>query len=439
MRALHRACPAAVLCLAIATGASAQSAAPSNDDCLACHGDPSAARADGRPVAVEATAFAASTHGAFACVDCHADLATLAELPHAETLAKVDCASCHDAAVSAYNAGVHAQARRGNGGSGAARCVDCHGTHDIRASGDPASRTYRLNLAATCGRCHGDEAMIRKEHMKGGNVLAAFEDGIHGRALRDSGLIVAPSCSDCHGSHDVRPTADPASAVHRTKAAVTCGRCHEGIRTQFQDSIHGQAVAAGHAAAPACQDCHSAHRISRAEDTSWQLGVIAECGTCHAESLATYRDTFHGQVTALGFTRVAKCADCHTAHQILGSDDPRSSVSPAKRLGTCQSCHPDANENFAQYDPHADKHDRARNPALYYASTFMNGLLIGVFGFFGLHTTMWVTRSLRERRRTAPLPTRPAGPMAGDATRAAGEGQPGPKAGTSDDETSGSD
>jgi hypothetical protein len=221
---------------------------------------------------------------------------------------------------------------------------------------------------------------------------------------------------------------------------VTCGKCHEGIRTQFQDSIHGQAVAGGNAGAPACQDCHSAHRISRAEEPSWQLGVIAECGTCHAESLATYRDTFHGQVTALGFTRVAKCADCHTAHQILGSDDPRSSVSPAKRLGTCQRCHPGATGNFAQYDPHADKHDRARNPMLYYASRFMNGLLVGVFGFFGLHTTMWFTRSLRERRRRpAPLPKRPAGPTVGDATRAAGEGQPGPTAETSDDETRGSD
>src|SRR5438045_5355085 len=60
--------------------ASAQAAAPAtptNDDCLTCHGDPGAVRADGRPVVVKPEAFGASVHAAagLACVDCHADLA----------------------------------------------------------------------------------------------------------------------------------------------------------------------------------------------------------------------------------------------------------------------------------------------------------------------------------------------------------------------------
>ena len=69
---------------------------PANDDCLACHGDADAKRANGTPVAVDAPAFAASKHGPMACVDCHADLATLTEFPHPDTLKKVNCASCHD-------------------------------------------------------------------------------------------------------------------------------------------------------------------------------------------------------------------------------------------------------------------------------------------------------------------------------------------------------
>jgi hypothetical protein len=41
--------------------------------------------------------FSVSTHARLACVDCHADLAAVAEFPHPDKLATVNCASCHDA------------------------------------------------------------------------------------------------------------------------------------------------------------------------------------------------------------------------------------------------------------------------------------------------------------------------------------------------------
>jgi hypothetical protein len=66
---------------------------------------------------------------------------------------------------------------------------------------------------------------------------------------------------------------------------------------------------------------------------------------------------------------------------------------------TCQKCHPKANENFALFSPHADPKDKARNPGLYYAAQFMNYLMIGVFAFFGLHTSLWLTRSMIEMDR----------------------------------------
>ncbi len=75
--------------------------------------------------------------GGLACVDCHADLATLAEFPHAEKLKPAQCATCHDKAVAAYDTGVHAQARRAGGNLAAATCADCHGSHDIRPVGGP--------------------------------------------------------------------------------------------------------------------------------------------------------------------------------------------------------------------------------------------------------------------------------------------------------------
>jgi hypothetical protein len=151
-------------------------------------------------------------------------------------------------------------------------------------------------------------------------------------------------------------------------------------------------------AGPVCVDCHSAHQIRRVEGEAWKLEVVRECGSCHVESLRTYRDTFHGKVTALGFTRVARCSDCHSAHMVRRVSDPVSTVSPANRATTCRKCHPAATENFAQYDPHADPDNRARNPWLYHASRFMRWLLVGTFSLFGVHTAVWGVRSLIGER-----------------------------------------
>ncbi len=38
------------------------------------------------------------------------------------------------------------------------------------------------------------------------------------------------------------------------------------------------------------------------------------------------------------------------------------------------------------------------DPILYYTRLFMVWLLIGVFSFFGLHTVLWLLRSLKEVR-----------------------------------------
>jgi hypothetical protein len=393
---------------------------PANETCLLCHDDPAAVSSAGKPIGVPGATFAASVHGAMGmtCVTCHTDLAAVQDFPHAEKLAPVSCATCHDAAVTAFESGIHAAARRQTPGSPAATCVDCHTSHEIRASTDPASRTYPLNLPATCARCHGDPKIIAQGRIAIGNVADLYRDSIHGQAVSRSGLLVAANCTSCHGSHDIRPKMDPLSKVHRSSVPSTCGTCHEGIKTQYASGVHGSTLAAGDSRAPVCSDCHSAHQIQSARTTGWQLDVIRECGTCHVDRIRTYRDTFHGQVTSLGFVRVATCANCHGAHAIYPRSDPRSPISDAQRVQTCQQCHASASASFAQYDPHADKHDRERSPALYYTYTFMKYLLAGTFAFFGLHALLWMPRGFAERRRHAsrPLPPRPpaAGPSASE-------------------------
>lgn len=421
---------------------------PSAEECLACHGDRELTKKGprGRPISlfVNHTAFQGSVHGSLECVQCHTDVT---RVPHPEALNKVQCETCHGVAVSGvharlggkgpacsschgshaigpppevesaickkchapvveeYGKSVHGMALlKGNGE--VALCLNCHGSaHELKRVSDPGSPVYPLNLPRTCGTCHGDPELAKRHGIAVTNAYELYMDSIHGRALAKSGLLVAANCSSCHGFHGIRPKEDPASKVYRTNLPATCGACHAGVLADYSDSVHGKAAMEGKLAAPVCVDCHTAHGISRVETVAWRLEIIRECGTCHGESLRTYRDSFHGQVTALGFTRVARCSDCHGSHKILPASDPRSSVAPSNRVATCQQCHPKANENFAEFSPHADPKDKERNPTLYYAAQFMNYLMIGVFAFFGIHTSLWLTRSMIAMGRGEKSPT----------------------------------
>jgi hypothetical protein len=362
-----------------------QPAPPPNDACQTCHAEPSMARADGRPVVVPPERFAGSIHGALGCVDCHADLAKTADFPHSERLAPVSCGACHDEPAAGLARSIHGMLS----GAAALQCTSCHGpSHDIRPSSDFASRTHKLKIADTCAVCHG--GLTGPGQRRGPAVASMFADSIHAMALERT--TVAPTCTDCHRSHDILRKTDAKSPVHPPNIPSTCGTCHANQQRLFGESVHAAELADGNTRAPQCASCHTAHRMAATASDAWQLAAVEQCGTCHREALATYRDSFHGQVTALGFTPVAKCADCHRSHQIARASDASSSVAGENRLTTCRTCHPSATTNFARFQPHANKRDRERSPELYYAALFMDGLLLGVFLFFGAHTLLWFAR-----------------------------------------------
>ena len=371
-----------------------------NESCMMCHADPAAKSASGKSIAVDAKAFAGSVHGQmqFKCTDCHSDVSA-EKLPHEPKLKPANCSGCHEAAVKEFESTAHAKARKG-GNMVAATCADCHGNHDILKSSDPASRTHVARVETTCGSCHGNEAIIQKAHLPGGNVVAMYHDSIHGAKTNGKGADAgkAPTCTGCHGAHKIRGKADAESRINRENVAQMCGSCHQQVFSRFSGSQHGTVRQAGNSAAPTCIDCHSAHRIQDSGSSGFQVSVINECGNCHADLIKTYRDTYHGQVTQLGYARVATCSSCHGAHEVLPASNPKSMISPENRVSTCRSCHPGANANFAAFKPHGNPHDREGEPILYYTRLFMVWLLIGVFSFFGLHTALWMLRELREVR-----------------------------------------
>jgi hypothetical protein len=139
--------------------------------------------------------------------------------------------------------------------------------------------------------------------------------------------------------------------------------------------------------------------------TKWQIAVIGACGNCHSDIVKSYRLTYHGKVTDLGFTKVATCASCHGAHDVRPASDRLSRIHAENRQETCKNCHANASVKFASWDPHPEPGNKERSASLYYTSIFMNVLLAGVFAFFGLHTILWAYRSFRvvqERRKGGP-------------------------------------
>ena len=243
------------------------------------------------------------------CLDCHTksgDVTTI--LPASDPNSTINratiaetCGRCHgdksvmqgsgisDRPFLSYRESVHAKAiARGN--TSAAVCTDCHNSHDIQPASNSQSSIAKVNIPATCGKCHRTEA-------------SQFVESVHGQAVI-RGVSRAPVCTDCHGIHNIKMPFDQATATATTAVATeSCAKCHEGV-TLTQEF----GVASG--------------RVS------------------------SYKDSYHGLASQMGSKVVANCASCHGVHNILPSSDPRSMISANNLPQTCGQCHVGASANF---------------------------------------------------------------------------------------------
>ncbi len=148
-----------------------------------------------------------------------------------------------------------------------ASCSDCHSVHDLKGAQNPESRINPLNVAATCGRCHPAAKL-------------EYDQSIHGRALQ-AGVTDSPTCVDCHGAHLILSADDPNAPICGARQAQdTCGKCHDdpqiiskyglqdGVVGSYMESYHGWASRTGCEVTASCVDCHTAHMILPAADSS---------------------------------------------------------------------------------------------------------------------------------------------------------------------------
>ena len=363
----------ALACLALpGTNAHAQVAAPALDNatCLTCHdgkkGKLEVPTPAGKPRAlhvVDPQKFQAGVHARMECVACHTDIKDNAEKGNAhardpaQPLRKVDCASCHQELWEQT-------VKRGR-----------------------AEERPRLGVVA--------------------RNVEAYRKSFHARPNPDDKTKPNASCSDCHDTHsfNVPLKNTPEYTQFRLGISANCGTCHTDQLETYQESVHGQENAKKMLAdAAVCSDCHTAHAVAGTSSDPFKLTVTAQCGECHTKQFETYKDTFHGKVSTLGYAYTAKCFDCHGSHDIVRVENPESKAHPDNRLETCRSCHnpkkglPDVSAGFASFQPHADPGDFNRYPQVWAAWQLMSGLLIGTFGFFWLHTILWFYREWKERK-----------------------------------------
>jgi len=395
----------AVLSALVLAGAWGQGADIPNADCLICHRDQTLTKTNAQGAVkllyLDAAKLGASVHQSNACVNCHTDLTD--QHPDDNVPAQpANCVGCHDSggahekAAKEYATSIHGVSHT-LGATAAAGCSDCHGSHDMQPIRNADSPVFKMNLPSTCARCHTNAAMSAEYQIKYPQAAAQYLDSIHGRALLKLGLIVAPSCNDCHGIHDIKRSVDRSSPIHPSNIAKTCGKCHVGVEKIYNESVHGQLLARGATNAPVCTTCHSAHSIENPAGIHFKATSDQKCGQCHQDRYEYYHETYHGKAMALGrpndAPEVAACFDCHGHHDVLPASNPKSRLSKENIVGTCARCHPKADASFVQYVPHANPLDRENYPQFYWVFIFMTTLLVGTFTFFGGHTVFWLFRS----------------------------------------------
>ncbi len=268
------------------------------------------------------------------------------------------CRDCHEQSTSKLEDGAFAELLADSVHK-SLTCTDCHDSISIEELAPEEALPHGESVSAVdCGGCHDEEAEIYQKHGR-------FELGSNPDV---------PQCWDCHSAHDILPSSDRRSSVHRHNIPTTCMTCHGDVNLiknhdllrdepikLYMGSVHAKASEGGLYLAATCSDCHSsgsadgkptAHRILSSADlesTINHFNIPDTCGKCHRGTTVDYWEGIHGQLAKRGKVDAPVCTHCHGEHGILSTSDLRSPVSAARLAeATCSPCHESAllNERY---------------------------------------------------------------------------------------------
>ena len=264
---------------------------PAAVQCDTCHSD----QAKSLSGSILANASVPSSQGASAttnrCLNCHGNQHEI--VPKTDPQSPVyplnipkTCGSCHGNEAMAKKYGlpnvyasyidsIHGFAIGKEGLLVAANCTSCHGSHKILSHKDPQSSTFRTNIPGTCGTCHV-------------GINEQYQKGVHGKMVA-AGNPNAPVCTDCHTAHGI---VEPTSSDFRMQSTPICGNCHRDKFSTYRDTFHSQlGLLGGYVETARCWDCHGAHDILPTADPHSPVAkanLVHTCGHCHAGANASF-------------------------------------------------------------------------------------------------------------------------------------------------------
>jgi hypothetical protein len=216
-----------------------------------------------------------------------------------------------------------------------------------------------------CLVCHDDPNLVKIEAGKTKSLYVSPND--FRKVHRDL------TCLDCHLDFTYK-SIKPSREDWRIIAGTACKNCHDekkGIdhRRNYEDyreSIHGKKLLLEkNPKSPSCAGCHGYHGkrpIRKLSDKKEMLKFRKEayrvCGNCHQEYWDNYNDWFHGKAYKHGAPDAPPCWDCHIAHEILPSKDPKSPTNKTRIAEQCGKCHDGSDIYFAEYASYIHKRNK---------------------------------------------------------------------------------
>ncbi len=205
------------------------------------------------------------------CVSCHSSHKILPHTDPESTIARKNiaktCSACHAEIET-----VHRKIIKGELWEKEVHvlpaCVDCHQPHEIRGV------FYDQGMAdKDCLNCHENRDLISQEDGR-----SLYVD----HKIQQKSIHNNTACSQCHSEVNISKVR-PCESI---KSKVDCSSCHAEIGDEYAKSTHGTLAANLDTNAPSCKECHGTHNVLGKHNPVspiFAINIPTLCATCHRE------------------------------------------------------------------------------------------------------------------------------------------------------------
>jgi cytochrome b subunit of formate dehydrogenase len=410
---------AAMLGCFLATSAGAEEGY--EEECFQCHGSKESMEdATDKKIqpgwVVEPGKLRGTIHEDHDCSECHVKPSADAD-DHYDGGPKLvlNCANCHDEAVEQFRTNdIHGKAFAEHNEM-APWCTDCHaGGHNLKPLSSPDSVLSPFNQPTLCGKCHGGIDFEHQPTIAKRKLVERYLSGVHWEKINEG--LPAASCTDCHGHHSILPSSDRSSAVSREGLLRTCAKCHPSQTSTYASGSHGATLLHGNLDVPTCTTCHGDHDIASLKvqaNGKRDFAATQVCMWCHGNDrimaryaldtspVDSYLNDFHGLSQRGSLGTSATCADCHDPHHSLPASHPKSRMHIDNRGAACGKCHGESSESFIMSFTHRKrgKDGSTRGRIVDIVTLVYIILIVVTLGGMALHNLIVWTYYVRLKRK----------------------------------------